>query len=163
MQVLNPENRIDRIISIFQTEDLLRAHLFNIDEIIKQQSKKLNKSQIDSVRAYLKGISKSMHDEGIKTSGHLKLVHQLMDEFVDVQEHNHLGDKHLELFEQLLGIFKIDADDSDKVKKVIQACFEFIYTLYLQKIGNKELKQSTIDVAHICSLYLNNLDILIGE
>ena len=146
---LNPENLVDRIIALWQTEDILRANHFNVSAI-KQKQPSLSATE----QEWLQKKADEMRDQGILESGHLQESKNWLSAFEDATaEIPSEVAKEFETLITTLGQHPGAAEHSSPV----QTSFEILYGYYLKRIEGKELSQSVEVLARAIGEYLDAL------
>lgn len=146
---LKKKNIAEYLIFMWQIEDLIRAHNFNIQSIEKQLIQPQNLKQEDS-EAELKWFQElidMMYAEGIKDHGHLQINQNIII---------NLSDLHLQLisctkypfyntayYKVLPFIVELRAKNENKILSEIEICFNALYGVMLLRLQQKEVNADT--------------------
>lgn len=142
-------NIAEYVLYMWQVEDLVRAFQFNIDDIEKNliSQYSLNAKVKDEVRDWYANIILMMHQEGIRSKGHLSFLKTLIDEVTDLHirllnnpDHEdyrkayHHAASYLEEFRRKTG----DYESGD-----VEACLNALYGLLLLRLRKQNVSKET--------------------
>ena len=142
-------NIAEYILYMWQVEDLIRAHQFNIDlietNLISQYSKP---SRIkNDIREWFADLILMMHEEGIRQHGHLSFLRTLMNDLFDFHLRliNNGDEKHYhQLYLQASQYINELKDKSgNRVTNDIETCMNALYGLLLLRLKKKEISKET--------------------
>ncbi|MBN1118862.1 MAG: DUF4924 family protein [Bacteroidales bacterium] len=157
------KNVSEYVLYMWQVEDTLRALNFNMDlveeKIIAQFKQKGSKNE--EIRDWYANLILSMHEEGIKTKGHLKIVTAVIDELYELHKRLifELKDPvYFSLYEAARESIihfkqKLQKPDANEV----EVCFYGLYGLLLLRLKNKEIGKQTKDAMQTFSAMLSGL------
>ena len=149
---LNPENLIDRIIALWQTEDILRANQFNVKGLSEKRPE-LGKIELE----WLQQKADEMRDEGILESGHLKEANMWLVSFENAEKE--IDTNQYETLRETLS----KHPNFNKHSSHIQTGFEILYGYYLKRIEGTEFSKSIEVLARAIGEYLNELSLNIKD
>ncbi len=142
-------NIAEYILYMWQVEDLIRAHSFNIDLIEKnlisqyQQSKRVK----NEIRDWYANLILMMHEEGIRQQGHLSFLKTLMDELNQCHL-KLLKDSHEQKYHQLY--FNASENIVDFKSRLnnphiseVEACMNALYGLLLLRLKKEPVSTET--------------------
>lgn len=142
-------NIAEYILYMWQVEDLIRAHQFNIDlietNLISQYSQP-NKTKND-IREWYADLILMMHEEGIRKLGHLSFLRTLMDDLAGF--HMRLlnnGDEKLyhQLYLQASQyINELKSKSGENATNDVETCMNALYGLLLLRLQKKEVSKET--------------------
>ncbi|MBN1599412.1 MAG: DUF4924 family protein [Bacteroidales bacterium] len=144
------QNIAEYILYLWQIEDTIRACKFNIEMIEERVISQFNVS--DKQRAEIKdwyaNLILMMHEEGIKTKGHLMILEDLVRDLELL--HNKLinVDKDPAYIEQYKraqpNIKYFEEKLSDSTSSEIELCLSALYGLLLLRLQKKQISQETL-------------------
>ena len=163
-------NIAEYILYMWQIEDLIRAHNFDMqrinDELISHYEG--TEEQIIEIRQWYQGLAENMPLEGIRKSGHLQYLVSLMEDVNDF--HFRLVDSSLHPNYQKLYMATV-RDISELRKRMgekekisdVEVCLTALYGLLLMRLKKREVSEDTEEVfkrfgelmAELSSLYKN--------
>lgn len=142
------ENIAEYILYMWQVEAMVRSLNFNIDTIFDTIITKMtsNEDAQDDVREWYIELIKEMEDSDILEKGHLRRVHEVMDEVFFL--HNTLltslrDDKYIALFTESYPIIEELKSKSGNDLNDIEICFTGLYGKLLLKMQGKEISKET--------------------
>ena len=146
-------NIAEYILYMWQIEDLIRAHEFDMqkinDELISQYQG--TEKQISEIQQWYQGLTENMLMEGIRKSGHLQYLVSLIE---DVNEfHFRLIDSSLQGNYQKLYMASVRdiselrkrMGDKEKISDV-EVCLTALYGLLLMRLKKREVSEDTQEV-----------------
>ncbi|MTI32038.1 DUF4924 family protein [Xanthovirga aplysinae] len=140
------ENISEYIIFMYQTEDLVRAYQFNLEEIEKYV---INHFPIEDknkaeVKAWYGKVIEQMKTEGIEKEGHLRETVDIVKELSDLNRELLKSDKNYRsIYDQAKLHIKKHLELSEgKVTDGIQICINGIYGLMLLRLNGKKVEES---------------------
>jgi hypothetical protein len=143
------KNIAEYVLYMWQVEDTLRALKFDMNLIEERLITQFKQSETvtNEIRDWYTNLILAMHEEGIKETGHLKLVQGITDELY--QLHKRL------LYEQkdknYIDLYKVTKPNIDaffdKLKmpsaNEIETCFYGLYALLLLRVKKKKVSEET--------------------
>jgi hypothetical protein len=148
-QVKRKTNIAEYILYMWQVEDLIRAHQFNIDlieqNLISQYSQPAKIK--NEVRDWYANLMLMMYREGIRDKGHLSFLKSLLDEITDL--HIRLLSRKEESDYQ--NLYQKAAENLEEFRKKsvdqatgdIEACLNALYGLLLLRLKKKSVSRET--------------------
>jgi len=142
-------NIAEYILYMWQVEDLIRAHDFDIDKIeqnlISRYSKPDKAKQ--EVRNWYVNLLLMMYEEGIRNHGHLSFLKTLINEMNDIHIRL-LGDENAKEYHRLYGKAKphIEAfrhKSGNPDANEIEICMQALYGLLLLRLKKKAVSSDT--------------------
>ncbi|MBN1158524.1 MAG: DUF4924 family protein [Bacteroidales bacterium] len=142
-------NIAEYILYMWQVEDLIRAHYFDIDKIETNLiSQYAQPSKIkEEIRDWYADLILMMHEEGIRQNGHLSFLKTLM---CDLNEfHLRLLNNTAEIqYHQLYlhasqYINELKAKSGNQIANDIETCMNALYGLLLLRLKKKEVSRET--------------------
>lgn len=139
------DNISEYIIHIYQSEDLIRAYQFDIEELSKYVigNMPLDEEAKTSLKQWYKNLSETMGKEGVKEHGHIKETQGLIDTLTALHE------KLLKADDTYKDIYK-NAKESiqdmlklaeGKITNEIQVCLNGIYGMLLLRMNGKKIPE----------------------
>lgn len=153
------ESITEYIIFMYQTEDLIRAYNFNLDEIYKYviQHFPVEEGMKTRIKAWYRKVTNQMKKEGIKKKGHLEELNKLARELSQFNLELLKSDQaYRQIFDQAkLHINRNAAQSNGQVSNPVQICLNGIYGLLLLRLNGKpvdeELKQGVMAFGDVLS------------
>jgi hypothetical protein len=143
------KNIAEYVLYMWQIEDTIRALQFDmnlIEERIIPQFKQSG-TVLDEIRDWYTNLILSMHEEGIKKSGHLKIVSSVISELSELNKRLLFETKtpeYLKLYNQAkpnIEAFRNKLQMPDISE--IEVCFYGLYGLLLLRLKKKEISPET--------------------
>lgn len=144
------KNIAEYILYMWQVEDTLRALKFDMNLVEERLISQFKQSEsiTDEIRNWYTNLILAMLEEGIKETGHLKIVQGILDELY--QLHNRLlyelkDQNYIDLYKETKP--NIDAFfEKLKMPSVneIETCFYGLYALLLLRVKKKKISGETI-------------------
>ena len=144
------ENIVEYILYMWQIEDLIRAHNFDLDLIEKNI---ISQFDVDNdtkkaMKVWYDNIIATMQNEGVTEKGHIQVLQAVVDD---------LNDLHLQLlnspFHQDYQKAYQDAapylteffmkSDKDPNKSIIELALEFMYGIWMLRLQKKTISKDT--------------------
>jgi len=143
------ENIAEYIIYMYQIEDLIRAHHFEIDSIIENvvRPQLPDESFLNQYQKWYKGIIDDMKTSRIQKKGHLQELNEIMIELSYL--HNTLINmtkdaKYVGVFEHASPFIDEFKEKSDlKEKNHLEVAFHALYMKLLLRLQKKEITSAT--------------------
>jgi len=143
------ESISEYMIFMYQTEDLIRAYNFNLEEIYKYviQHFPVEDNMKTRIKAWYRKIANQMKKESIKESGHLEELNQLTRELSQFNLELLKSDQsYRQLFDQAkVHINRSSPLSNGQLTNPVQVCLNGIYGLLMLRLNGKpvdeELKQ----------------------
>lgn len=156
MVQLNPDSTIDRIIAFWQTEDLLRAHQFNVDEIVKQHAK--DPKQQAEVSSWMQSFADQMRDEDILQKGHVSDSLKLIEVFEKTHENCLVHDPDYKSeFEEFEPVLKKYQDSLGENMSPARSLFEVFYAFYLKSLDSDSMNEQFKEIGQISGGLINKM------
>jgi hypothetical protein len=142
-------NIAEYILYMWQVEDLIRAHQFNIDlietNLISQYSQPAKIK--NDIKEWYADLILMMHEEGIRQRGHLSFLKSLMDDLSgfhlrllnngDEQQYHQLYLKASEYINEL------KSKSGENARSDVETCMNALYGLLLLRLKKKEISKET--------------------
>ena len=142
------ENIAEYILYMWQVEGMVRSLNFNIDAISDTIITKMtsNEDAQEDVREWYIELIKEMEDSDILEKGHLRRVHEVMDEVFFL--HNTLltslrDDKYIALFTEAYPVIEELKARAGEDLNDIEICFTGLYGKLLLKMQSKKISKET--------------------
>jgi hypothetical protein len=143
------KNIAEYVLYMWQIEDTLRALQFDmnlIEERIIPQFKQTG-HVLDEIRDWYTNLILSMHEEGIKKSGHLKIVSSLITELGELHKRM-LFENRAPDYQKLYSIAKPNIDAFRSKLQMpdiseVEVCFYGLYGLLLLRLKKKDISPET--------------------
>ncbi len=153
------ENISEYIIFMYQTEDLIRAYNFELDEIFKYviQHFPVEDEKKTRIKAWYRKIANQMKKQGLEKAGHLEELNQLAQELSNFNLELLKSDQaYRKIFDQAkLHIHRNAAKSNGQISNPVQICLNGIYGLLLLRLNGKpvddELKQGASTFGDVLS------------
>lgn len=156
-------NIAEYVLYMWQMEDTLRALKFDMNIVEEQLITQFDKPEkiIADIRDWYANLILSMHEEGLHTKGHLKIVKAITDELFEL--HKRLI--HEVKNEPYLNTFSFAKPNIDSFREKLQmpeandieVCFNGLYGLLLLRLKKKEVTEQTIGAMQTFSNLLSVL------
>lgn len=141
------ESISEYIIFMYQTEDLIRAYNFDLEEIYKYviQHFPVEDEKKTRIKAWYRKVANQMKKESIDSSGHLEELNQLAKQLSQFNLELLKSDQsYRKIFDQAkLHINRNAALSKGLVTNPIQICLNGIYGLLLLRLNGKPVDAST--------------------
>ncbi len=143
------ENIAEYVLYMWQLEDLLRAHQFNLEGI---KAAYIDPLDVDDntkieIEAWYEGLVKKMRSQRVEKKGHIEEVKEVMLELFYL--HNTLlsiiqDNKYKELLEKAAPyINEFQKRGSDTIANEIEVCLTALYAKLLLRLQQKEISEAT--------------------
>ncbi len=162
------ENIIEYFLYLFQVEDLIRVHQFDISLIKKNL---IPQYQVDEktraeITNWYGNLAKMMEKEGIGEKGHLQFLTNLINEVNEIHlklmEMNNESD-YVMRFQSVAGLINELNRKNNSAKNDVQTGLDAIYGFLLLKMQNKEVTPETTEAIQRISGWLKNLSLLFKD
>ncbi len=143
-------NIAEYLLYMWQIEDLIRAHNFNIDRINDElvQQYQGTPEQIEEIRQWYQGLAESMLIEGIRNSGHLQFMVTLMDDvnnfhfrLIDSSIHSKYQNLYMNSIRDISELRK-KMGDKEQISDV-EVCLTALYGLLLMRLKKRHISEDT--------------------
>lgn len=138
-------NISEYIIHMYQTEDLIRAFDFDMDNIRQYVIKHIpvDEAEKEELAGWYQGIMKKMEQEGVNEKGHLQETQKHVDELTDLAEKLKVEDDR---FKAIYDSAKPHIDEGlefakGEINGEIQICLNGIYGLLLARMNGREVPE----------------------
>ena len=135
------ESISEYIIFMYQTEDLIRAYNFELEEIYKYviQHFPVEDNMKTRIKAWYRKVANQMKKEGLEESGHLEELNNLAKELSQFNLELLKSDQsYRKIFDQAkLHINRNAAMSNGQVSNPIQVCLNGIYGLLILRLNGK--------------------------
>lgn len=142
-------NISEYIIHMYQTEDLIRAYKFKIEDIEEYVVKHIPGEDTDrkELVEWYSMIMEQMKEEGIELSGHLQSVQKIVDELSEMHEELQNIDS---AFEEVHKASKVHIEKNLKLSKgaitsEVQICLNGVYGLLLLRMKGKNVSEELME------------------
>ncbi len=156
-------NIAEYVLYMWQIEDTLRAMKFDmnlVEEKLVSHFKQPDNVK-DEIRNWYTNLILAMHEEGIKSKGHLQIVQSVTDELYELHKrllYETPDDKYMLLFKKATpNIIAFREKLKMPETNDIEVCFYGLYGLLLLRIKQKKINQETIDAMQTFSNLLASL------
>lgn len=145
------ENIAEYVLYMWQIEDLIRAHNFDIEKIFKNIINKFDQPQPvkNEIRNWYEGLIDLFKGEGIVKSGHLQFVQNTVNELNELHLHLLKSPEHLDyidVYNQARdGIIELTNKSKGNVANEIEACFNGLYGILVLRLQQKTISPSTAE------------------
>jgi len=143
------ENIAEYILYMWQVEDIIRANQFDINKLEKNiinQFDQPNEVKV-KIKEWYNMLMKSMKEENILESGHLKFVGVIVDDLNKLHLEILKSDEHKEYKEQykktLPNIKELQNRSENSISNDIDTCFIGLYALLLMRLQGREITTET--------------------
>ena len=158
------ENIAEYILYMWQIEDLIRAHSFDLDRIENElvQQYQATDEQKAEIRQWYQGLAESMLIEGIKERGHLQFLEVLLDEVNNFHfrliDSSTQGQYQKHYMSSVRNISELRKRMGDKEKiSDMEVCLTALYGLLLMRLKKREVSKETEEVFGLFSELLAEL------
>lgn len=145
------ENIAEYVLYMWQIEDLIRAHNFDIEKISENIIDKFDQPQPvkNEIRNWYEGLIDLFKEEGIENTGHLQFVQNTVNELNELHMHLLKSPEHLDyidVYKQARdGIIELTNKSKGKVENEIEACFNGLYGILVLRLQQKTISPSTAE------------------
>lgn len=138
------ENISEYIIYMYQTEDLIRAYQFNIEEIKQQVISQIENADQEALYEWYLEIARQMQAEGLEKRGHLNAVQEIVTALNGLHESLLKADQqYRQLYSKTaLHIHKSMEQSKGAVKEPVQAALNGIYGYLLLRLHDQKVDES---------------------
>lgn len=146
-------NIAEYFIYMWQIEDLIRAHNFDLDRINTElvQHYQGTDEQIEEIREWYKGLVESMLIEGLRNTGHLQFLVALMDDLnnlhfrlIDSSLHGHYQNLYIDSIRNISELRK-KMGNKEKISDM-EVCLTALYGLLLMRLKKRPVSSETEEV-----------------
>ena len=153
------ESISEYIIFMYQTEDLIRAYNFDLEEIYKYviQHFPVEDDKKTRIKAWYRKIANQMKKEGLAKKGHLEELNKLAQELSNFNLELLKSDQaYRKIFDQAkLHINRSAAQSNGSLSNPVQICLNGIYGLLLLRLNGKpvddQIKQGALAFGDVLS------------
>lgn len=142
-------NIAEYIVHMYQTEDLIRAYNFNLDDIREYVIQHIPGDEVEkeALAVWYQDVMKEMKQDGIEKSGHLNSVQVIVDELSEIYEDLQSTDT---AFEEVHKNSKKHIDKNmelaqGKVINEVQICLNGVYGLLLLRMNGKKVSDDLME------------------
>lgn len=145
------ENIAEYVLYMWQIEDLIRAHNFDIEKISKNIIHKFDQPQPvkNEIRNWYEGLIDLFKEEGIEKAGHLQFVQNTVNDLNELHLHLLKSPEHLDyidVYNQARdGIIELTNKSKGNVANEIEACFNGLYGILVLRLQQKTISPSTAE------------------
>lgn len=142
-------NIAEYILYMWQVEDLIRAHQFDIEKIeINLISQYTQPSKVkNEIREWYADLILMMHEEGVRQKGHLSFLQTLIDDLYDfhLRLMNDADEKqyHQLFLHAIQYINELKTKSGKPVTNDIETCMNALYGLLLLRLKKQEVSKET--------------------
>lgn len=146
---LRKENIAEYILYMWQIEDIIRAHDFDINKIEQNIISAYNVSEElkNQIRDWYANLILMMHEQGIREKGHLSFIKGIMDDLYDL--HRYLIKKGED--REYLVYYNRAKENIDELRRRsggknmndVEICLTGLYGLLLLRLQKKEVAKET--------------------
>lgn len=157
MSILNAENTIDRIIGFWQTEDLLRAYRFDIDQLSQKQFGQ-DPDKAEEALGFLKELKEAMEKEEVLEKGHTRHSMVLIDE--KEARHNDLlanNTTYAESFNSIKQAVTAYNQQQNTNAGPVAVLFELLYAYYLKRLSGDDKSDQVQQMAEHAGACISQL------
>ncbi|MGM0549466.1 MAG: DUF4924 family protein [Bacteroidota bacterium] len=145
------ENIVEYILYMWQIEDIIRAHNFDMTQI--QQNLIQQYDQPDEIRQQLyewyESLAEQMKEEGIEKQGHMAVYQTLIDDLFELHQkllQNTDELAYIEAYKKAQpALSDLVQKSKGSVKHEIEAAFTGLYGLLLLRLRGQEIKLATAE------------------
>ena len=153
------ESISEYIIFMYQTEDLIRAYNFELEEIYKYviQHFPVEDDKKTRIKAWYRKIANQMKKEGLEKKGHLEELNKLAQELSNFNLELLKSDQaYRKIFDQAkLHINRSATQSNGSLSNPVQICLNGIYGLLLLRLNGKpvddQIKQGALAFGDVLS------------
>lgn len=138
------ENISEYIIYMYQTEDLIRAYNFKMEDIQEHVISQIKSADQDELYQWYEQIAAQMKAEGLEERGHLRATQEIVKQLNALHENLLKADqqyRHL-YSKSALHIHKSMEQSKGAVKEPVQAALNGIYGYLLLRIQEHKVDES---------------------
>jgi hypothetical protein len=159
---LRNENLAEYILYMFQVEDLIRAFRFDENLIRNHLVTKYHSASESSeeIARWYMNLALMMQKEGLKTSGHLQFIINLINDFNGFHQtllQTGAAENYLHLFQEVAGLITEIRAKNANAENDIALALDTIYGFLLLKLQKKEISANTLDAVKRLSRWMGIL------
>ena len=138
------ENISEYIIHMYQTEDLIRAYNFNMEDIREYVIKHIKNADQEELYTWYKNIAEQMKAEGIEERGHLKATQEIVSQLNTLHQNLLKADQQYRQIytNAAVHIHKSIEQSKGSVTEPVQAALNGIYGYLLLRMNGQKLDES---------------------
>lgn len=138
------ENISEYIIHMYQTEDLIRAYDFKMEDVREYVIKHIKSADEEALYDWYKGIADQMKAEGIEERGHLHATQEVVRQMIALHEQLLKSDQqYRRLYSQTADYIHQSMEQSKgTIKDPVQAALNGIYGYLLLRMNGQKLDES---------------------
>lgn len=140
------ENISEYIIHMYQTEDLIRAYNFNMEDVREYVIKHIKNADQEELFNWYKGIAEQMKAEGIEERGHLKATQEVVKQIANLHQHLLKADQQYRQVytNAAIHLHKSMEQSKGAVNEPVQAALNGVYGYLLLRMNGKKLDESLL-------------------
>lgn len=140
------ENISEYIIHMYQTEDLIRAYNFNMEDVREYVIKHIKNADQEELFNWYKGIAEQMKAEGIEERGHLHSTQEVVKQMANLHQHLlKVDQQYRQVYTNAaIHLHKSIEQSKGAVNEPVQAALNGVYGYLLLRMNGKKLDESLI-------------------
>ncbi|HSH50477.1 MAG TPA: DUF4924 family protein [Bacteroidales bacterium] len=145
------ENIAEYVLYMWQIEDLIRAHNFDIEKISKNIIDKFDQPAAvkNEIKNWYEGLIDLFKEEGIEKNGHLQFIQNTVYELNDLHLRLLKSPEHLDYIDVYNhardGIIELTNKSKGNVENEIEACFNGLYGILVLRLQQKTISPLTAE------------------
>jgi len=145
------ENIAEYILYMWQIEDIIRAYNLSVDAIHSDIIAKSNRSSNEKRQEFewYESLVEMMRTENVRQKGHIQLVKNTLNDLIDLHYALLRSPKHADygaLFYHTLPVISaLKTHTSDNETEDIEACFIFLYGVWMLRLKKEDISPETLD------------------
>lgn len=144
------QNIAEYLLYMWQIEDIIRANCLDIDRIkanVIDRYEGLTDDQRRQMTEWYESLIDMMRREGVTEKGHLQLNSNVIVQLVDLHQallrDPQFAEYTAEFYRTLPYIVELRAKSGDERPGEIEACFNALYGMLMQRLQGKEISEPT--------------------
>lgn len=144
-------NIAEYLLYMWQVEDTIRACNFDMEIIEKRVISQFSESEKvkSEIRDWYANLILMMHEEGIRETGHLRMISSLIDELYELHKkllQEKRDDKYVEQYYWAApNIKEFKQKLNGQTSNDIETCLSALYALLLLRLQKREISKETIE------------------
>lgn len=160
-QQLKDKNIAEYLLYMWQEEDLIRAHQFELDTMEANVIVRYPADQQIAMREWYENLILMMKEEGVQENGHLQINKNVIINLTEL--HNALASSpkfpfySAAYFKALPFIVELRNKNGKKEDPELETCFEALYGVLLLRLQQKTISEGTAKAIEVISSFLSML------
>ena len=156
---LRKSNMAEYLLYMWQVEDLIRANGFDAVKLVALTAPAgTDAALLDEWRVWYEDLIRMMTDEGVREKGHLQINMNVLILMSDlhgrVLDSEGCSEYKRRYYDALPAIVGYRAKSDGMQKGELESCFDFMYGMWMLRLGHRDVSAGTADAAARISGFL---------